>query len=192
MPGEFIKPIVIVLIFAIAGWLVFWQIFILIKKKRGLKINKVAQLTILLFYAYIIGVLSLTIFPLPFARFKKPNHGINIIPVLYTVKGLLEMPRSVNKTLAEEHNFENLAGNIILFMPLGIFVPLLFPAYRTINRVLVIAALCSVSIELTQLIERQFEIYRIVDIDDVILNTSGAVIGFMLLKKFYFNKGIIQ
>ncbi len=57
--------------------------------------------------------------------------------------------------------------------------------YRSINKLIILAVVCTVSIELTQLILRQFEIYRTVDIDDVILNTSGAILGFALVDKLY-------
>lgn len=168
-------------------WILSSILFGISNKTKGIKISLRAELTFFLFYIYIVGVISLTILPLPFTRFKTPaEEGINIIPVVNIVRALLEL-FSKHQTLSE-HSFQNLFGNVILFIPLGIFLPLLLNKYRSVNRVALLACACSISIELIQLVLRQFEIYRTVDIDDVILNTSGAVLGFAIIHKFYFNK----
>lgn len=78
-----------------------------------------------------------------------------------------------------------LLGNIIMFMPIGFFPALLFRRWRWWKSLL--AGLCtSVTIEFIQ-----FFIGRSTDIDDVILNTAGALAGFwffcllrMLFPKF--------
>ncbi len=151
------------------AWILFWIVLSILKKKEGLKISFQAEIIFFLFYIYTIAVMSLTIFPLPFDRLKTPSeNGMNITPLVNIVKGLSEI-RSMPYTRSSEHIFQNIAGNIILFIPLGIFLPLLSDKYRSINKLIILAVVCTVSIELTQLILRQFEIYRTVDIDDVIL-----------------------
>ena len=69
-------------------------------------------------------------------------------------------------------------GNFVMLLPLGIYVPLLFPRLSGFLKVFVVCLLVSVSIELMQLITS----YRSTDIDDVILNTSGSVIGYLIYK----------
>ena len=65
-----------------------------------------------------------------------------------------------------------LLGNIIMFMPLGFFPALLWRRWKWWKSLL--AGFCtSVSIEFIQ-----FFIGRSTDIDDVILNTTGALAGF--------------
>lgn len=65
-----------------------------------------------------------------------------------------------------------LLGNIIMFMPLGFFPALLWRRWRWWRSLL--AGFCtSASIEFIQ-----FFIGRSTDIDDVILNTTGALAGF--------------
>ena len=65
-----------------------------------------------------------------------------------------------------------LLGNIIMFMPLGFFPALLWRRWRWWKSLL--AGFCtSASIEFIQ-----FFIGRSTDIDDVILNTTGALAGF--------------
>lgn len=191
MANKFIIPILLVTGISMCAWLIFWKLFVTLKRKRGVSVSVQAEITIFLFYIYIILVLSLTIIPLPFARFKTTNgDGINITPVLNTVKDLLQIlsTRPEHETVFIAHSAQNVIGNIILFMPLGIFLPLLSKKYYSAVNVFLLAFVCSVSIELTQLLLRQFEIYRSVDIDDVILNTSGAMLGFLIINKFYFHR----
>ena len=67
-----------------------------------------------------------------------------------------------------------LLGNIIMFMPLGFFPALLWRKWRWWKSLL--AGFCtSASIEFIQ-----FFIGRSTDIDDVILNTAGALTGFWI------------
>lgn len=70
----------------------------------------------------------------------------------------------------------NLYGNIVWFIPIGIFIPILGKKNRGFWRVVLIGALISVSIEIFQFILRT----GISDINDVIFNTIGTAIGFML------------
>ena len=67
-------------------------------------------------------------------------------------------------------------GNFVMLLPLGIYIPLLFPKLCGFFRTFIICLLVSACIELMQLITS----YRSSDIDDVILNTSGAVTGYAI------------
>ena len=69
-------------------------------------------------------------------------------------------------------------GNLVMLLPLGIYIPLLFPGLSGFFRVFIICLSVSISIELMQLITS----VRSTDIDDVVLNTSGAVIGYVIYK----------
>ena len=69
-------------------------------------------------------------------------------------------------------------GNLVMLLPLGIYIPLLFPRISGFFKVFMICLLVSVSIELMQLITS----VRSTDIDDVILNTSGAVVGYIIYR----------
>jgi glycopeptide antibiotics resistance protein len=74
---------------------------------------------------------------------------------------------------------ENLLGNIGLFLPLGVMLPLIFDKASSLQRVLAIGMSASLVIEVTQFFSRYFGIYRSVDIDDVLLNTMGACLGYI-------------
>jgi glycopeptide antibiotics resistance protein len=77
--------------------------------------------------------------------------------------------------------FSSLVGNVLAFMPLGLLLPL---AFRRIPWLLVIlaGAALSAAIELTQyaLSTNLGYGYRRADIDDVIVNVFGTVVGLTL------------
>ncbi|QQK75010.1 VanZ family protein [Salicibibacter cibarius] len=66
-----------------------------------------------------------------------------------------------------------LIGNVLLFVPLGIFLPLLFRRLRSIGRVTLVGMLISLFIELYQFTFTM----RVSDIDDLVLNTAGVFLG---------------
>ena len=72
----------------------------------------------------------------------------------------------------------NLLGNIALFVPLGLLIPLTVRKLSSIRSVLEVALAVSVSIEAVQFAERWMGIVRSVDIDDVVLNLPGASAGY--------------
>ncbi|GAC42181.1 glycopeptide resistance protein VanZ-F [Paenibacillus popilliae] len=69
--------------------------------------------------------------------------------------------------------------NIILFMPLGFLLPTIWPQFRTIKNTACTGFFFSLAIELTQLLN-----HRITDIDDLLMNTLGAIIGYLLYRAF--------
>lgn len=74
------------------------------------------------------------------------------------------------------HSFINLFGNVLLFIPLGVFLPTLWKSQRRLWKVLLTAALIITTVELTQLLT----LLGRCDIDDLILNLLGAAIGYAL------------
>ncbi|MBC7848749.1 MAG: VanZ family protein [Chitinophagaceae bacterium] len=71
---------------------------------------------------------------------------------------------------------KQILGNLVMLFPLGIYLPLLSKRFRNFFAVLIASLLVSVIIELLQLATS----YRSTDIDDVLLNTTGACIGFIV------------
>jgi len=78
----------------------------------------------------------------------------------------------------------NTFGNLALLLPLGILLPLAGERFRGLKRLLLIALCLSVSIETIQFVMRFFGNPRAVDIDDVIINTVGACLGYGVFKVF--------
>lgn len=72
--------------------------------------------------------------------------------------------------------FYNVIGNIVLFLPFGFFVSDFVKAKKT-HQILIVSILISLTAELIQ-----FKIGRAFDIDDIILNVTGAILGFLCYK----------
>ena len=69
-------------------------------------------------------------------------------------------------------------GNVLLMLPIGLFGPLALPSLDRWWRVALLAATLSSCIELAQLLVPD----RSADVDDVLLNTLGALLGYALLR----------
>lgn len=65
--------------------------------------------------------------------------------------------------------------NIIMFMPLGFLLPLIWKNYRKFTTTFITGVGFSLVIELSQLFNR-----RQTDIDDLLMNTIGTIIGFTI------------
>lgn len=68
-------------------------------------------------------------------------------------------------------------GNVLLGMPFGVLLPVLAPKARGALRVVVTTGLVMVLVELAQGAVVQG---RAFDVDDVIMNTTGALLGYLL------------
>ena len=80
------------------------------------------------------------------------------------------------KILGMQSVFFNLIGNILGFMPFGFFLPVMTPRMHHGRRVVLLGMVSSITVELVQLVTRT----GVCDIDDVILNTLGAALGYGL------------
>ena len=123
-------------------------------------------------------VIALTIFPVPIAgqEFYRQTRGMsedNIVPFATISAQLMHL--SLN-------NVRQLLGNMLALVPLGIYAPELWPALRDWRKFVLVAIAFGVGIELTQYAGSLIEgfTYRVTDVDDAIMNASGAVIAFLL------------
>ena len=71
-----------------------------------------------------------------------------------------------------------IGGNVLLGVPFGILMPVVAPRTRGVLRVLFLTAAVMLMVEVAQ---GALITGRAFDIDDVILNTTGALIGYLLL-----------
>ena len=76
------------------------------------------------------------------------------------------------------HAFINLAGNVAMFVPLGFLLPAASEKKRTFFRTFFTSAGLIVAVEVLQL----FTLLGSCDIDDLILNAIGVVLGYGLWK----------
>jgi glycopeptide antibiotics resistance protein len=75
-----------------------------------------------------------------------------------------------------EYAINNLLGNTIGFIPLGILLPLLFTKLRSATATIFCVLIFSFAFEIFQL----FSMLGIFDVDDLILNTLGGTIGYLM------------
>lgn len=75
---------------------------------------------------------------------------------------------------------QNLLGNFVGFMPLGLLAPLLFEKIRSVKAMLVLSFLTSLAFELIQFVTG----LGVFDVDDLILNTAGGVAGYLTFTLF--------
>ncbi|MFJ4734049.1 VanZ family protein [Streptomyces sp. NPDC088770] len=73
---------------------------------------------------------------------------------------------------------KQLGGNVLLGVPFGVLVPVVAPGARKVLPVLLLTATVMLLVEFAQ---GALITGRAFDIDDVILNTSGALLGWLLL-----------
>ncbi|CAL9600464.1 hypothetical protein SUDANB58_05428 [Streptomyces sp. enrichment culture] len=73
---------------------------------------------------------------------------------------------------------QQIGGNLLLGVPFGVLVPVVAPRTRGVLRVLLPAALVMLLVESAQ---GALVTGRAFDVDDVILNTTGALAGYLLL-----------
>ncbi|PLT54275.1 VanZ family protein [Mediterraneibacter gnavus] len=65
--------------------------------------------------------------------------------------------------------------NVVMFMPLGFLLPLLWKEYQSLVRTAIIGFCFSCGIEFCQLFNR-----RVSDVDDLLMNTLGAIFGWLI------------
>lgn len=73
---------------------------------------------------------------------------------------------------------KQLGGNLLLGVPFGVLLPVLLPRTRGLLRVAVVTGAVMTLVELVQ---GSLVTGRAFDIDDVILNTTGALLGYLVL-----------
>lgn len=177
----------ILFIFGIPIYLIMTVIRVLLKKKKSKKINLFREITGFAFTVYILALVGVTLLPIEIIFKGGAVHAsgtaINYIPFQSIARDVAEVGRGHFSTAFQiELLIKNVGGNFILLMPLGFLLPILSNKVESIKKILIIGFAVSLSIELFQLLEDYsgLAFARIVDIDDIILNTSGAVLGYII------------
>ena len=120
-------------------------------------------------FFYLLFVFHLTFFPMNIVLYSFGPARANFDP-LFTTRNMLRYlsPYTVIQVL----------GNLFLLAPLGLFLPVLGPKFRHWGAILGAGFLVTLTIEIFQ----YFLAVRVFDIDDLILNTLGVSIGFLLYR----------
>jgi len=127
---------------------------------------------------WLAAVLALVMFPLPL-----PPYAPSIQPPGWTILDWISPPfATIDAALqygVTAQEALQLVGNVLLFVPLGFLAPALRPRFRTLARAALLGLSVSLAIELAQLsMTLALHPFRSADLDDVMLNTIGTVIGF--------------
>lgn len=149
---EVIKRSISGYVFVIPGLLLYF----LILNKSSKKQTKAHSIILFIFCYYFIGVLTMT---------GIGNLG-DFSPMIVWIP-FIEMQKSL----------VDIVLNILLFIPLGVLLPLLYKRYNDISKTILTAFLISVSIESIQMFGRGAS-----DINDLIANTIGACLGYLICK----------
>lgn len=75
--------------------------------------------------------------------------------------------------------FKNVVGNMIMFLPYGFFISY-FLKLNKIKTITILSIIVSLTIEFTQLL-----IGRVFDVDDIILNVIGGILGYITYRIFH-------
>lgn len=111
-----------------------------------------------LFCLYLSAVFSLV--GIPNVTYCRPELNLNLVPFA----GMFG-------------DMKNSVLNVILFIPLGFFLPLLWRKYRRLRPGVIFAFGLSLAIELMQILT-----FRTTDVNDLITNTVGYLVGFLAVK----------
>jgi len=75
-----------------------------------------------------------------------------------------------------------IVGNLLIFAALGFFAPIRFAALASVPRILALGAGCSILVETAQYVLR---LDRVSSVDDVLLNTAGAVAAALASRRWW-------
>ncbi|MDD3821425.1 MAG: VanZ family protein [Bacilli bacterium] len=100
-----------------------------------------------------------------------------------STKNLIPFKEISRYTIGSPLFYRNVVGNLLMFIPYGFFVTY-YLKLKKIWPVFILTLIASLSIEYTQLI-----IGRVFDVDDVILNVVGALVGYFL---YISGKGFVK
>lgn len=132
--------------------------------------NVYREIIINIFFVYILGVIYVTLRPfhfiIPLVIGKSFTFDFNLF---YNLKNMVDSYVGYQLLYS--------LGNILMLVPFGLLVPILFKSARYFYKMILFGFACSLTIELTQTF---FTTTRSGTVDDLVFNTMGAAIGYVL------------
>lgn len=144
--------------------------------------NKPMKINLYIFFGlYLILLITLTLFDslwlrngFNFSVFDNIQDRINLVPF----KTIMTFVKEFDSMYSTSQIMLNLFGNVCAFMPMALFLPLLFKRQNKAFQFVITLTLMILGIEFLQLITGSGRF----DIDDLILNLFGAVLVYLLFK----------
>ena len=168
-------------------YLVIVGIIIFKKRKNGENLIPRNEIIKFIFFIYIIVLVGVTLFPIEInirgQAFRASGTAINCIPFRSIARDISQVGHGPFSTVFQiKLLIRNIGGNFILLLPLGFLLPLVKRKANSIKNVLIFGFSISLSIEMLQFFECYFKIAsaRIADVDDILLNISGAAVGYLI------------
>lgn len=124
---------------------------------------------ILAFLAYLLLLSYLLFFSSTYGRTAEMGYRYNLRPFHEIRRGIEHID-----AVGYRYVMVNIAGNIVAFMPFGFLLPLVTERRMHTGKVLVSSFLLSLCAETIQLLSRTGAF----DVDDLILNTVGGILGY--------------
>ena len=147
-----------------------------IKKKLEGKYKIWHEIGLMFLVIFLVGIISQTIIP----EFEFYNGKIKIAEITTLFRFNFIPLKIIYQTFIEVFTYSNTAyfyisflSNILIFVPIGLLLPLLFDKYKSLKNTTLFGMFFSICIEIVQII-----LPRATDIDDVVLNTLGTVLGY--------------
>lgn len=109
----------------------------------------------------------------PLMKFRYPTRMVSLVPFKTITTYLFGKTPNFTYQL-----FHNILGNIFLFVPFAFLLPICFSKGRTLKESFLYSFLLSTLVELYQFTFR----VGVLDVDDVILNVIGGIIGYIVYK----------
>ena len=149
-----------------------WIYFRFARSKKKDTVQPKREVILNIFFLYLLIVLYLTLNPFHFTP-PSMKDNINLVPYVQILYQYTYKPPIfwILYTI----------GNVLLFIPFGFLFPSIYLKKFKMLVTITLAALCSLLIEITQYF---FTVDRAADIDDLILNIIGAIVGYFLFLFF--------
>jgi glycopeptide antibiotics resistance protein len=137
-----------------------------------------SSLRFVVFAIYVMVVATLTLAPPPISP-SNGIAGINLLPIVRSLRCFVPDP---GQPPTAHFCIRIISGNVSLFIPMGFLIPLVSPRHDSLKAVVAVAAFTSIGIEILQAFGSLLGSARWSDIDDVILNVLGAIIGYAVYR----------
>lgn len=140
----------------LAAAIILLPVLIVWQNRRQQEVSIKRKCVIILLALYIAAVFSVV--GIPSVCYVMVDLSVNLIPIV-------TMPGDLKEPLL----------NVILFMPLGFILPILWKRFQSVKNIIIAGLSLSLFIEILQIFT-----YRATDINDLITNTIGTLVGYLI------------
>lgn len=141
--------------------MVSFRICFLVKRKEKFILYK--ELSMLIFAVYILTLFQIVTFQ---------------DDVTWSSNNFIPFKEILRYNISSRLFFKNVLGNMILFLPFGLFTSYFLKVEKP-HLPIILTVIASISIEVVQMI-----IGRVFDVDDILLNIVGGLLGFFVYNIF--------